>query len=137
MTRSLLLVAVLSAVVLTACDGSGKRDVRNAVAAIEAAINDADYGRLFDDFSAGPCKQSFSRDAFIADFERQSFQVRDVNLLDQNIVIDRGTAYIILSTTFQFADGRTETLTFQEALVEEDGRWRDSDCFDGPLGGPR
>jgi hypothetical protein len=127
---------MLSAVVLTACDGSGKRDVRDSVAAIEAAINDADYGVLLDDFSAADCKQSFSRDAFVADFQRDPFQVIDVNLLDQNIVIDHDTAYIILTETFQLADGSRDTQTFQSTLAKEDGRWRDSECFEGLLGGP-
>lgn len=136
MVRWLLLTAVLSAMLLAACDGSGKQDVRNAMAAMGAAMNGGDYGRLFDDFSADRCSQSDTRDAFIANLERQPFKLTDVNLLDQNIVIDRGTAYLILTATFEFADGRTETQTFQEALVKEDGGWRDLDCFEGPLGGP-
>ncbi len=132
----LLLMAALSAALLAACDGSGKQDVRNAVAAIGAAMNGGDYGRLFDDFSAARCRQPNKRDAFIASFEQQPFKLADVDLLDQNIVIDSGAAYIILTATFEFADGRTQTQTFQEALVDEDGGWRDLDCFEGPLGGP-
>jgi hypothetical protein len=136
MIRCLLLATVLSAIVLTACDGSGKADVRNAVADIAAAINDRDYETLFEDFSLAGCKQGYSLEAFIANFQRESFQVTDMNLLDQNIIIDRDTAYLIVTATFEFGDGRSETLTFQDALVEEDGRWRDGDCFEGPLGGP-
>lgn len=59
-----------------------------------------------------------------------------MNLLDQNIIIDRGTACLIVTATFEVADGRSETPTFQDAVVEEDGRWRDGDRFEGPLGGP-
>lgn len=137
MVRWLLPMAVLSAAVLAACSDSGKEEVRDDVAAIEAAINDADYDSLYDDFSAASCRERFLRDVFVASFERDPFQLTDVTLLDQNIIIDGGTAYLILTATFSFADGRSETMTFQEKLAKEDGHWRDTDCFAGALGGPR
>jgi len=130
-----MLAAVLSVVLIIACGGSGKDEVRASVVAIQAAINDRDYGRLFDDFTAESCRQGFVREAFIGNWWDKAFKLREVRLLDQNIVIDRGTAYLIVTATYQYPDGRSETATFQDELVDEDGHWRDADCFDGPLGG--
>lgn len=137
MVRWLLLLAMFLALLLAACSDSSKGEIRNDVAAIEAAINDVHYGSLYDDFSAATCKEHFSRDAFIANFEANPFQLTNVKLLDQNIIIDGGTAYVIVTAIFRFADGRSETTTFPETLVKEDGHWRDTDCFTGALGGPR
>jgi hypothetical protein len=86
--------------VLTACDGSGKGDVRKAVADIAAAINGHDYETLFENFSPARCKQNYSLEALVANFRQESFQVADMNLLDQNIIIDRGTAYLTVTATF-------------------------------------
>lgn len=137
MARWLVILGILLTLVLAACGETGGRkgEIRNDLLAIQAAINRADYGRLYDDFSATRCKDDIDLYTFIASFGPDPYEITNVGLLDQNIVIDGDTAYVIVTATFRFSDGRNETKTFPDAMVKEGDHWRDRDCFRAGLGG--
>ena len=71
MTRWLLPTVVLSALILGACGGDSRgEELRNDLAAIQDAINQGEYGGLYDDYSAAACRGQFAPGAFVANFER-------------------------------------------------------------------
>ena len=135
-------------VALTGCTGGEENQeeafseedaLRKSLTEIEAAFEEGDYDRIYDDFISADCREVFPREAFTA-LQREappySLTARrargegapyTVNFSEPEMIDIVGD-----SATFEipfFFPEDQETEGFLQFFVSEDGQWRDSECF--------
>lgn len=144
----LVIALAASALALTGCTGSEESQeeafseedaLKKSLTEIEAAFEEGDYNRIYEDFISAECKQVFSRKEFIA-LQREgppySLAARrargegapyTVNFSETEMIEIVGDS-ATFEIPFFFPEDR-ETEGFLQFFVNEDGQWRDSECF--------